>query len=337
MFTLDEVKEYKEKMQEFFNKKFEEKILIARITLPFDPVAIIDYLEIFIVYKPDLYNELVAYINNVAVKDKPVEPEQITIMLKAETVNPIIGKSATEDLSPLVDSVINTSDPTYVHNGDLEKVKSTELYTSFKDLTDSFSPYIGRSIPNIINNNPYINRDILNMINNNIVSVTALKCHGKDFTPIKAHEDGDTGYDCFAFILDENKNPTSITIKPGEVKGIKLGFSQEIGNYVRTFYSDRVTTSETLAAQLRPKSGLSLKNISCALGTLDQLWNNHNLAIITNNSDKDYTFNFGDKVCQLCFEWVPLLNKNMNISVFESTDDTLLDGGSRGGFGSTGK
>jgi dUTP pyrophosphatase len=86
-----------------------------------------------------------------------------------------------------------------------------------------------------------------------------------------------------------------------------------------------------IEAQLRPRSGLSLKHgIMAILGTIDEDYRGDVGIILLNTSNRVFEINYGDKLGQLVF------NK---IEKFDLQITTQLSDTNRGnkGFGSTGK
>jgi len=90
---------------------------------------------------------------------------------------------------------------------------------------------------------------------------------------------------------------------------------------------------EGYEAQIRPRSGLAIKNgitILNSPGTIDADYTGEICVILINHSDEDFTVGFGDRICQMVIakfekaEW----------SVVEELSET--ERGS-GGFGHTGK
>lgn len=82
-------------------------------------------------------------------------------------------------------------------------------------------------------------------------------------------------------------------------------------------------------AQVRPRSGLSLKGIFVHLGTIDADYRGEIGVIITNLSGLDYAVEQGDRIAQLVFAKVE------QAEFFVGTLSETERG--EGGFGSTGK
>ncbi len=111
----------------------------------------------------------------------------------------------------------------------------------------------------------------------------------------------------------------TIALLPGERKLIKTGLFIEI--------------PEGYEAQVRPRSGLALKNGITVLnspGTIDADYRGEIGVILINHSDQNFEINSGDRIAQLVFAKVEQAIWNLTDSLNES------DRG-EGGFGSTGK
>lgn len=140
-----------------------------------------------------------------------------------------------------------------------------------------------------------------------------IKIVNKSNNPIPKYEsDSSAGMDIRAFI----KQP--IIIKPMERVLIKTGLFIELPKIIE--------------AQVRPRSGLALKNGITVLnspGTIDADYRGEIGVILINLSNKDFTVESGDRIAQIV------------ISKHESIDweiSTQLGSSQRGisGFGSTG-
>ncbi|MDR2886729.1 MAG: dUTP diphosphatase [Bacteroidales bacterium] len=94
-----------------------------------------------------------------------------------------------------------------------------------------------------------------------------------------------------------------------------------------------IALPEGYEAQIRPRSGLAIKHGITVLnspGTIDADYRGEICVILINLSDRDFTINDGDRICQMviaCYEKVEL-------AAVESLETT--DRGA-GGFGHTGK
>ena len=127
--------------------------------------------------------------------------------------------------------------------------------------------------------------------------------------PFKAHKD-DAGMEA---CITEN-----ITIKTGERKLIKTGLA--------------IALPENYEAQIRPRSGLALKNGITVLntpGTIDEGYRGEIGIILINLSKEEFKIEKGMKVAQMVIQ--PTLNLNIE-EVCELTETSR----GIGGFGSTG-
>lgn len=136
--------------------------------------------------------------------------------------------------------------------------------------------------------------------------------HSADLPLPKYETSGSAGMDLLAAI-DE-----PIVIKPGEVKLVKTGIS--------------IALEEGFEAQVRPRSGLALKNGITVLnspGTVDSDYRGEVCAILINHSQVDFTITRGMRIAQVviahCIQ--------AQIVEVEELDETQRG---TGGFGSTG-
>ncbi len=124
---------------------------------------------------------------------------------------------------------------------------------------------------------------------------------------------GASGMDLMAFIKQPIKlAPKSSCLVP---TGISVAFSEEY------------------EIQIRPRSGLAIKNNISVLntpGTIDSDYRGEIKIILFNHGNSEFIINNKDRVAQMIL--VPV-NK-MDLEVVESLPDTLRG---KGGFGSTGK
>ena len=136
--------------------------------------------------------------------------------------------------------------------------------------------------------------------------------NGKDLYKIKKATKGSAGFDLLAALKDEIKlTPNSSTLVP-------CGFSLQM--------------PEGFEAQVRPRSGLALKNCVTVLnspGTIDADYRGEIAAILINHGENDFIITRGMRIAQLVFIELP------NIQLVENDKLTKTDRGS-GGFGSTG-
>ena len=109
-----------------------------------------------------------------------------------------------------------------------------------------------------------------------------------------------------------------VVIKSGEAKLIPTGIAVEI--------------PEGFEIQVRPRSGLALKNGITVLntpGTIDSDYRGQVGVVLINHSKNDFTVNHGERIAQLVI--MPIANVNL-IEGKVTSDSTRQDGG----FGSTG-
>ena len=116
--------------------------------------------------------------------------------------------------------------------------------------------------------------------------------------------------DCYARLPTE-----SITIIKGKRALIPLGFAIEL--------------SVGYEAVIRPRSGLSKKEIDGVIGTIDADYRGEVMACLINNSDEDFVIHNLDRICQLKIQKAEQLN-------FEVVDELSETERGEGGFGSTG-
>lgn len=115
-------------------------------------------------------------------------------------------------------------------------------------------------------------------------------------------------FDCYA-----NK---SELVKKGQRVKIPLGFGLEL--------------PYLFEAQIRPRSGLSLKGIDVALGTVDEDFRAEISAVVINNSNDDYQIEIGDRICQLAIRQYEKIG-------FDVVDELSETERGSNGFGSSGK
>jgi len=136
----------------------------------------------------------------------------------------------------------------------------------------------------------------------------------KSNNPLPSYEtSASAGMDLRAFI-DEK-----YSLSPGERKLVKTGLFLEI--------------PEGYEAQVRPRSGLALKNGITVLnspGTIDADYRGEIGVILINHSSENFEINSGDRIAQLVFAKVEQ-------AVWTETDHLNDTERGEGGFGSTGK
>ena len=111
---------------------------------------------------------------------------------------------------------------------------------------------------------------------NNNVSIKRLSPH--TIIPRRS-TNGSTGYDVASSI--------DISIPPASTVKVPLGFAIQVPSH--------------LQCELRPRSGMSTKQINIALGTIDPDYQNEVMAIVTNNSSTVYNIHIGQRIGQLVF------------------------------------
>ena len=125
--------------------------------------------------------------------------------------------------------------------------------------------------------------------------------------------EGASGMDLTAFLKK------SITIKPKTSSLIPTGIS--------------IAFSKDYEIQIRPRSGLAVKNNISVLntpGTIDSDYRGEIKIIIYNHGNDDFEINNGDRIAQMVL--VPVMKIE-----FEETDTLPETLRGKGGFGSTGK
>ena len=136
--------------------------------------------------------------------------------------------------------------------------------------------------------------------------------NGKDlYKPQKATL-GSAGFDLIAAI------PNKISLKPNETILVTCGFSLEL--------------PKSFEAQVRPRSGIALKNQVTVLnspGTIDSDYRGEIGVILINHSKKNFDIERGMRIAQIIFHKLP------EIEIIESETLSRTDR-DKGGFGSTG-
>ena len=124
---------------------------------------------------------------------------------------------------------------------------------------------------------------------------------------------GASGMDIMAFIKDP------IIVKPKTSALVSTGLS--------------VAFAKEFELQIRPRSGLAIKNNISVLntpGTIDSDYRGEIKVIIFNHGDENFTINNGDRIAQMVL--TPIIKME-----FEETKDLPQSVRGDGGFGSTGK
>lgn len=147
---------------------------------------------------------------------------------------------------------------------------------------------------------------ILDSIKNGSPIPIKIKLFGNGKVPVRKTS-GAACFDCFA-----NK---SLVIKKGSREKVPLGFGLEL--------------PYLFEAVIRPRSGLTLKGIDSAIGTIDEDFRAEISAVVINNSDNDFEVKEGDRICQLAIRRYDKIGFDIKKS---------LNNTERGadGFGSTG-
>ena len=123
---------------------------------------------------------------------------------------------------------------------------------------------------------------------------------------------GSAGFDLVAAILEKN------TLKPNETALIPCGFSLEL--------------PKSFEAQVRPRSGIALKNQVTVLntpGTIDYDYRGEIGVILINHGKNNFDIKRGMRIAQIIFQKLP------EIEIIESETLSKTDR-DKGGFGSTG-
>lgn len=121
--------------------------------------------------------------------------------------------------------------------------------------------------------------------------------------------DGAVCADCYARCEDE------IIVPPHSRKLVPLGFAIEL--------------PKGYEAQLRPRSGLTSKQIDNGFGTIDFDYRGEVKACLINNSYEKFVVNNGDRICQIAIREVPKIS-------FEQVEELSVTERGTDGFGSTG-
>jgi dUTP pyrophosphatase len=128
----------------------------------------------------------------------------------------------------------------------------------------------------------------------------------------KYETSGSAGMDLLAAIAED------VVLKPGEVKLVKTGIA--------------IALEKGVEAQVRPRSGLALKNGITVLntpGTVDSDYRGEVCVILINHSSVDFTVTRGMRIAQM------VIAKYEQAEIVEVKDLDETARGS-GGFGSTG-
>ena len=136
--------------------------------------------------------------------------------------------------------------------------------------------------------------------------------NGKSLYKLQKATLGSAGFDLVAAIADKK------SLKPNESLLIPCGFSLELPS--------------TFEAQVRPRSGIALKNQVTVLnspGTIDSDYRGEVGVILINHGKKNFNVERGMRIAQIIFQKLP----EIEIIESENLSKTVRD---KGGFGSTG-
>ena len=134
----------------------------------------------------------------------------------------------------------------------------------------------------------------------------------KDLYRIEMATKGSAGFDLLASINDP------VEISPGRSLLIPCGFSLQM--------------PKNFEAQVRPRSGLALKNSITVLntpGTIDSDYRGEVCVILINHSQESFKISRGMRIAQIIFKETP----EVNLVEADELDNTKRGSG---GFGSTG-
>ena len=136
--------------------------------------------------------------------------------------------------------------------------------------------------------------------------------NGKGLYQIKKATSGSAGFDLIA------ANGSDLKIKSGKTELIPCGFSLQMPNCIE--------------AQVRPRSGIALKNSVTVLnspGTIDADYRGEICVILINHGAEDFVISRGMRIAQIVFARLP------EIELKEISELNHTERGT-GGFGSTG-
>ena len=139
-------------------------------------------------------------------------------------------------------------------------------------------------------------------------------------------------------ILNKSNNPLPEYITEGSAgMDIKANLTESI--LLRPFERILIPTGLFIElplqyeAQIRPRSGLAIKNgITClnSPGTIDADYRGEIKVILVNLSNQEFVINDGERICQM------IVSKHENVEWEESSELNSTERG-EGGFGHTGK
>ena len=139
-------------------------------------------------------------------------------------------------------------------------------------------------------------------------------------------------------IVNKSQHPTP-AYESAQAAGIDIRANIDESIVLKPFQRTLVPTGlyiqlpKGYEAQIRPRSGLALKNGITVLnspGTIDSDYRGEVKVILVNLSDQDFVINNGERICQM----VVAKHENAICIEVEQLDDTERG---EGGFGHTGK
>lgn len=153
------------------------------------------------------------------------------------------------------------------------------------------------------------------------------KLHPEAILPTRAYPT-DSGYDLYSLFEKEEE----FTILPHEVLKVPTGIAVKLPKPIPRLNVDGTVDMIAKEAQLRAKSGLSIKQVlglSNGIGTGDNSYIGELIIIILNQGNKPQVVKNKQKVAQLVINEVVLPDEIEEIDILEETDR------STNGFGST--
>ena len=151
------------------------------------------------------------------------------------------------------------------------------------------------------------------MRNNEAIDVGIMYLpHYRGLPPIKSMTGGSSGFDINAACKDE------VVVSPGKVVLVPVGF--------------KLSIPPGYEAQVRPRSGLALKNRISLLnspGTIDSDYRGEIGVILYNFGEEEFIVHRGERIAQLVFNRLP----SVRLVEFQNLDPTERGAG---GFGHTG-
>ena len=174
--------------------------------------------------------------------------------------------------------------------------------------------------------------EIINIVVSVIVIVMLVVTHFNDNSLLKELKKGDAPIEVKIKLFDGGKMPErktygavafdcyarleeDVVIPVGKRKLIPLGFACGL--------------PDGYELQVRPRSGLTSKEIDNGWGTGDTDYTGEYMACVINNSETDFTVHNGDRICQIAIREVPEVK-------FELVEELEKTERGDGGFGHTG-